>query len=413
MSSIIFKIDESDYNNSSGNVDIENTKEDIIEYVKPTLCFATMCKNEEHCIIETLESVYKYIDTWVVHDTGSTDNTCEVVSKFFEEKGIPGELYCEEWRGFDYNKTKMIERCYNKSDYVLHLDADDILVGDFNFNLIVPTKDTYYLNTKRGFCEYKCINIWRNTLRWKFCGVAHTVVNCLDKSDWNHSNELVSTDLYLHSRDIGKRSSDPNKYLKDAKLLEKQFFNTLYDDPDGLNSRSVFYTAQSYFDSAHITDALKWYSLYIKLKYTWIEEVFESYIRIATCLINLNRPYTDIKQNINNAINIFSDRAEPYYTLGKYCNNIQKHEDAYYLLYKAYSMNFDDIKNKYRLFLTERNYGKYALDELSVACYWTNRLDEGKNYLLEIIDDEDFKIYKERLDTNMEYFNNKLLNSDV
>ena len=63
MSSITLKIDESDYNNSSGNVDIENTKEDIIKYVKPTLCFATMCKNEEHCIIETLESVYKYIDT--------------------------------------------------------------------------------------------------------------------------------------------------------------------------------------------------------------------------------------------------------------------------------------------------------------------------------------------------------------
>ena len=79
---------------------------------KPTICFATMCKNEEHCIRDTLESVYKYIDTWVVHDTGSTDNTCKIVTEFFEEKGISGELYCEEWQGFDYNKTKMFERCY-------------------------------------------------------------------------------------------------------------------------------------------------------------------------------------------------------------------------------------------------------------------------------------------------------------
>ena len=29
---------------------------------KSTICFATMCKNEAHCIIETLESVYKYND---------------------------------------------------------------------------------------------------------------------------------------------------------------------------------------------------------------------------------------------------------------------------------------------------------------------------------------------------------------
>ena len=40
----------------------------------PTLCFITMCKNEEHCIQQTLESVYKHIDYWVVCDTGSTDN---------------------------------------------------------------------------------------------------------------------------------------------------------------------------------------------------------------------------------------------------------------------------------------------------------------------------------------------------
>jgi len=32
-----------------------------------------MCKDEEECIRETLESVYKYIDYWVVYDTGSTD----------------------------------------------------------------------------------------------------------------------------------------------------------------------------------------------------------------------------------------------------------------------------------------------------------------------------------------------------
>ena len=61
---------------------------EVEENEKPTICFATMCKNEEHCIKDTLESVYKYIDTWVVHDTGSTDNTCQIVTDFFEEKGI-------------------------------------------------------------------------------------------------------------------------------------------------------------------------------------------------------------------------------------------------------------------------------------------------------------------------------------
>lgn len=51
-----------------------------------TLSFITMCKNEEKVIKNTLESIYKYIDYWVVYDTGSTDNTCQIVKDFFAEK---------------------------------------------------------------------------------------------------------------------------------------------------------------------------------------------------------------------------------------------------------------------------------------------------------------------------------------
>ena len=55
---------------------------------RPTIVFATMCKNEEHCIQKTLESVYKSIDYWIVCDTGSTDRTCDIVRDFFKEKNI-------------------------------------------------------------------------------------------------------------------------------------------------------------------------------------------------------------------------------------------------------------------------------------------------------------------------------------
>lgn len=106
----IFTFKKTDTSNNSNIVKSGN---------KPTICFATMCKNEEHCIKETLENVYKYIDYWVVCDTGSTDNTCKIVEDFFKEKNIPGELHVDEWKGFDINKTILFNHCYKKADYIL------------------------------------------------------------------------------------------------------------------------------------------------------------------------------------------------------------------------------------------------------------------------------------------------------
>ena len=374
---------------------------------KKTICFATMCKNEEHCIEETLESVYKYIDTWVVHDTGSTDNTCQIVTDFFEKKGISGELFIDDWKGFDFNKTLLFNKCYGRSDYILHIDADDLIVGNLQMNNNSKS-DAYYLNTKRGSADYKCLVLWNNKIHWKFCGVAHTTIKCLEKTNYTTSEELVNDTVYLHSRDTGSRGLDPEKYFKDAIKLKKQFFATLYNDPDGLNTRSVFYTAQSYMDAEKYEEALQWYSLYLKLKNIWIEEEYESNLRIARLLILLKKSFAEIKKPIDRAIAIFPDRAEAYFILGNHCNYINKPDIAYQLLIQAFNCDYEQIKHKYSLFIIKTCYGKYVLDELSLACYWLEKYDEAKAYLLTIIDDEDFKIHRKRLETNLMYFNKKI-----
>ena len=45
-------------------------------------------KNESKIIIKTLENLLSYIkfNYWVISDTGSTDNTKELIINFFKEK---------------------------------------------------------------------------------------------------------------------------------------------------------------------------------------------------------------------------------------------------------------------------------------------------------------------------------------
>jgi hypothetical protein len=229
----------------------------------------------------------------------------------------------------------------------------------------------------------------------------------LDKENYTIGTELASDEVYVHSRDTGSRSLDPLKYLKDANRLKEQFFNTLYDDPDGLNKRSVFYTAQSYMDSDHFSEAIQWYSLYTKLKDTWIEEVYISYISIAKCLIKLKSSPEAVENVIKKAINTIQDRAEAYYIMGKYYNDNSLSDKGYAYLKSAFECDYEAVSKKYVLFINKTNYGKYVKDELSVSCFWTNRGEEGYKLLNEAIDDIAFIEHKERLLQNKTHFKNK------
>jgi hypothetical protein len=389
-------------------IHMENNIEDIIVLQeKKTICFATMCKNEEHCIKDTLESVYKYIDYWVVHDTGSTDNTIQIVTEFFAEKNIPGELFEGEWVGFDYNKTQLFERCYDKTDYILHLDADDIFSGIPDFSLLdKEIADAYHFNCFRGV-YYNVLLLFNNRHHWKFCGVAHTTIRDLNKENYSISTVFVSDDFYLLSRDTGSRSFDPDKYYKDALRLKEQFLNTLFEDPDNLNNRSVFYTAQSYMDSSNFEDAIKWYSLYLKLKNTWEEEQFESCLRISNCLIALKKNKSQIKTYIDRAINIYNDRCEPYYIFGKFCNSINDWSTGYHYLSKTkFCDSYNKAKNKYSLFVNKNTYYPHNLDELSVSCFYLNKKQEGIGYLDKIINEPELQNSTDRLQKNKELFAN-------
>jgi glycosyltransferase involved in cell wall biosynthesis len=373
----------------------------------PTICFTTMCKNEEGCIKNLLESVYKYIDTWVVCDTGSTDRTCDIVTEFFKEKGIPGELFIHEWIGFDVNKTKMFEACYNKADYILHLDADDLLMGNFEFTEKDAGCISYFVTNKRGSSTYKCQGIYSGRHHWKLYSVAHTIIKCLDNIQKLPCGDLTNKDFYVISGDTGARSQDPDKYLKDALNLRKQFFDTLVKDPDGINRRSIFYTAQSYFDQGFTEYASQWYSLYTQMNNTWIEEVFESYLRIGQCLIKLNYPSDDIIKMFEKAIDIEPDRAEPYYMLGKYYNDIKMFEKAYNKLKLAKTISLKNVMSKYILFINKYCYGNYVNDQLSVACFWSNRPEEGIKYIEEAYNDEELINLRPHLDRNRNHFRDK------
>jgi glycosyltransferase involved in cell wall biosynthesis len=170
-------------------------------------------KDESHVIKKTLENLVDQItfSYWVICDTGSTDNTREIITDFFKEKGIPGELLQHEWQDFGHNRTLALRGAFKKADYIFIFDADDTIHG----NLRIPSKldkDFYKLKFGSNFTYYRPLLVTAQKPT-KFVGVLHEYIS-LDNAQ--PSETIIEGDYYIESGKKGNRSKDPDKYYKDA-----------------------------------------------------------------------------------------------------------------------------------------------------------------------------------------------------
>ena len=79
-------------------------------------------KDEEKDIERCLKSVYKYIDYWVIIDTGSTDKTIKKVKSLMKNRfKVPGELHERPWVDFSHNRNAALAIAETKADYVPQL----------------------------------------------------------------------------------------------------------------------------------------------------------------------------------------------------------------------------------------------------------------------------------------------------
>jgi GR25 family glycosyltransferase involved in LPS biosynthesis len=251
---------------------------------RPTICLNMIVKNESNVIISTLNNLTNYIefDYWVISDTGSTDNTQQIIKDYFLEKGIPGELFSHEWRDFGYNRTKALECAYDKTDYLFIFDADDQLLGNFKLPFEGNPKiyaDRYMLKFGKGF-EYVRPLLMNNHKRWMFKGVLHEFLANLEPVN---EDMTVQGDYHIESGRTGNRSQNPTKYYDDALILQNAYYKELALPDKGLADRYAFYCARSYKDAGekYRANAIEWYKTVLEKHNNWAQEKYYSALEIG------------------------------------------------------------------------------------------------------------------------------------
>lgn len=272
----------------------------------PTLCLNMIVKNESKIITRLFDSVCSIIDTFCICDTGSTDNTVELITTYFESKNICGKIVYEAFKDFAHNRNVSLNHCIGMSDYIIFLDADMMLqIHNFNKEMLWRADSFTILQGNEDF-HYHNLRIVRNNGLYSYYGVTHEYIN----TPPNNANvNLPKNVLFIH--DIGDGGSKSNKFDRDVALLTKG----LEEDPN--NVRYHFYLANSYFDSGNDNEAaIEHYKKRIQLG-GWIQEVWYSYYRIGLLYKRMDK-MGDAIFNWIAAYECFPDRIENLYEIVQY-----------------------------------------------------------------------------------------------
>ena len=342
-----------------------------------------MVKNEEKIIKRCLESVKDIIDYYIISDTGSTDNTKEIIRKYFEENKIKGEIYDHEWENYGINRTKLLNVSKKKGDYLLLVDADYIInVYDTNYRNKLD-KDCYKLKWE-GNLDYKNIKLVRGDIDWEYKGVTHEYI--INKTKKRLTQEVLE-DLTISEYYDGSNRKD--KFKRDIELLENEILkNETCEDI----SRYYFYLARSYEDLAismnndieqkqNYINALKNYEKRINLG-GWNEEIYYSMWKIGLCKIKLNYDLGNICEQLLKAYEFRPSRIEAIHELVKYFRINKMYHIGYIMGCKVLEQKYP---NSDILFIQKDIYDYKLKDEVSICAYYYGNYQESKRLNDEIL----------------------------
>jgi tetratricopeptide (TPR) repeat protein len=332
-----------------------------------TVCLNMIVRDESAVIERCLASVRPFIDSWVIVDTGSLDDTPQRVETALV--GIPGELHHRPWRDFGHNRNEALDLARAKGNYLLFIDADERLHAPEGFSWPDLAGDAYYLHAEYAGTTYSRGVLVSTRLEWRWTGVIHEYLASTPAAQFTQ----LEWPRIVVSHD-GARARDPKTYEKDAAILER----ALAAEPQ--KARYAFYLAQSYRDAGQPEKARDAYRRRAAMS-GWDEETWYSLYEIGRLSERLGAPLAEMQGAYLAAYQFRPQRAEPLYQLARFHRERREFALAYLFARQAAAIP----RPADLLFVDDDVYRWRSLDELSVAASWVGALSEGRQVIDRLI----------------------------
>lgn len=233
-----------------------------------SLCM--IVKNEEKNIERCLSSVKDLVDEIIIVDTGSTDQTKTIVSKFTDK------IFDFEWiddfsaaRNFSFSKATM--------DYILWLDADDV---------ILPTDQQKFLQLKQtmspdidvvimryhigedkdgnSICSFPRERILKRSLNFTWHDFIHEYLIL--------KGNITNVDIGITHRST-HGISPRNLNIFEQKIAQGYI----------LSERNIFYYARELFLNGRYDEAIEFYTKFLNTKHGLTSNYMDACLDLSHC----------------------------------------------------------------------------------------------------------------------------------
>lgn len=321
------------------------------------LCLCAIVRNESACVERMLDSVKDVISTFVILDTGSSDDTVEKIKEWGKRHHIHGLVAHGIFANFSQarNDALVAARLWRNAtgtpafDYFLLCDADMELRVEAPNVFDGLTGDAYELTQRQGAASYNNLRLLSAVSTARYNGVTHEYLNVPS------SGALTG----VHFIDHADGANRGEKTERDIRLFEAD----LKVDPN--NGRTWFYLGNTYRDAGRFVEAERCYRRKLSLP-TWDEENWLTQVNLAHCLERQGRD----AEYVSAMLDAYKDRptrAEPLHALAKHYRLKGNNEAALIFAKKGSSIPRPDD----RLFLEDWVYDWGFREEVSIAGYYS------------------------------------------
>jgi glycosyltransferase involved in cell wall biosynthesis len=341
---------------------------------------AMMLKNESQRILVTLKSLEGTIKGLIVFDTGSTDNTLEILGQWCTSQNV--QLHVTKGEFVDFSRSRNVLFDFADTiegyDFLLLLDCNDELQGG---DVLLNECEKYAKGPEKVFMvrqrwltgtyvnKYLNARLVKTKHGWRYKKRVHEYLAPL-VGDTNINRPPLSEDVVLFQN----RNDDDDKTQQRFKR-DKEFL--LADVASENDPRDMFYLAQTLSCLGEYDESYNWYQKRGEIIEGFWEERFHSYLRSAEIAITKKNDTDLAIANFFKAAMI-DFRAEPLIALGKIYRDKQDFVLAYSFLAAACELEFP-VNNI--LFVSENDYSYERWQQLSIVCFYVGRYTLGKRAL--------------------------------